>query len=65
MKLAGMLVMPSGFFLSIAALLLFPAPAPRLAFVLCGLAVLFLGLGVAFRGHKASGAEPSGSMRRS
>ena len=43
--------MPAGFFLTIAAILLFPAPAPRTAFVLCGLAVEGLGLAVAVRGH--------------
>ncbi|HVC47523.1 MAG TPA: hypothetical protein VND90_09785 [Terracidiphilus sp.] len=59
MKYAGLLVMPAGFLLSLAALLLFPTPAPRLAFVLCGLAVVALGLIVAFRGHK-----PSRSARR-
>jgi hypothetical protein len=51
MKYAGLLVMPAGFFLSIAALTLFPAPAPRAGFVLCGLAVEVLGLVVAVRGH--------------
>lgn len=51
MKYAGLLVMPAGFFLTIAALILFPAPAPRAAFILCGLAVEGLGLGVAIRGH--------------
>ena len=53
MKLAGLLVMPAGFFLSIAALVLFPASntAARTAFVLCGLAVEALGLVVAVRGH--------------
>jgi hypothetical protein len=51
MKYAGLLVMPAGFFLTIAALVLFPAPAPRSAFVLCGLAVEILGLVVAVRGH--------------
>jgi hypothetical protein len=51
MKLAGLLVMPSGFFLTVAALVLFPAPASRNAFVLCGLAVEALGLAVAVRGH--------------
>ncbi|MGB6974689.1 MAG: hypothetical protein WBD67_08415 [Terracidiphilus sp.] len=56
MKYAGLLVMPAGFFLALAAILLFPAPALRLAFVVCGLAVLFLGLVVAFRGHKSSGS---------
>jgi hypothetical protein len=53
MKFAGLLVMPAGFFLSIAALVLFPASnaAARAAFVLCGLAVEALGLVVAARGH--------------
>ena len=57
MKYAGLLVMPAGFFLSIAALALFPAPAPRAAFVLCGLAVEALGLGVAVRGHMEARGE--------
>ena len=53
MKFAGLLVMPAGFFLSIAALVLFPASntAARMAFLLCGLAVEALGLIVAARGH--------------
>jgi len=51
MKFAGLLVMPSGFFLTLAALVLFSAPASRAAFVLCGLAVEGLGLAVAVRGH--------------
>lgn len=51
MKYAGLLVMPAGFFLTVAALALFPAPAPRAAFVVCGLAVEALGLVVAVRGH--------------
>lgn len=61
MKLAGLLVMPAGFFLAIAALVLFPASnAPaRAAFVLCGLAVEVLGLAVAIRGHM----EPRGESR--
>jgi len=51
MKYAGLLVMPTGFLLTVAALLLFPAPAPRAVFVLCGLAVEGMGLAVAVRGH--------------
>lgn len=51
MKYAGLLVMPAGFFLTIAAILLFPASAQRVAFVLCGLAVEVVGLVVAVRGH--------------
>jgi hypothetical protein len=51
MKYAGLLVMPAGFFLSIAAILLFP-PSPQCAlFVLCGLAVEAMGLVVTVRGH--------------
>jgi len=57
MKYAGLLVMPAGFFLSIAALVLFPAAAPRAAFVLCGLAVEGLGLAVAVRGHMEARKE--------
>jgi hypothetical protein len=59
MKYAGLLVMPAGFFLSIAALVLFSTPAPRAAFVICGLAVEALGLAVAVRGHM----EPRGESR--
>ena len=51
MKYAGLLVMPAGFFLTLAALALFPDPPRRAAFVLCGLAVEGLGLTVAVRGH--------------
>jgi hypothetical protein len=51
MKYAGLLVMPAGFFLSIAALILYPDPVLRAAFVVCGLAVEGLGLVVAVRGH--------------
>jgi hypothetical protein len=51
MKYAGLLVMPAGFFLTLATLALFPDPGRRLAFVLCGLAVEGMGLAVAVRGH--------------
>ncbi|HEU5350005.1 MAG TPA: hypothetical protein VFU55_00290 [Terracidiphilus sp.] len=57
MRYAGLLVLPAGLFLALAALLLFPAPLPRLVFVLCGIAVILLGLGVSFRGHKSSSAS--------
>ncbi len=57
MKYAGLLVLPAGFFLSVAALVLFAAPAPRTAFVLCGLAVEVLGLAVAVRGHMEARGE--------
>lgn len=51
MKYAGLLVMPTGLFLVLAALVLFPDPARRAAFVVCGLIVEGLGLAVAVRGH--------------
>jgi hypothetical protein len=57
MKYAGLLVMPAGFFLSIAAILLFPDPTRRAAFVLCGLAVEAMGFVVAVRGHMGSRGE--------
>lgn len=53
MRFAGLLVMPAGFFLAVAALVLFPASnlTARGGFVLCGLAVEVLGLVVSVRGH--------------
>lgn len=57
MKYAGLLVMPAGFFLTLAALVLFAAPVERLAFVLSGMAVEALGLGVAVRGHMLAQRE--------
>jgi hypothetical protein len=51
MKYAGLVLMPAGFVLSIAAILLFPASPMRAVFVLCGLAVEAMGLVVAVRGH--------------
>jgi hypothetical protein len=57
MKYAGLLVMPAGFFLTVAALVLFPDPLQRGIFVICGLAVEGLGLGVAVRGHMAARGE--------
>ena len=51
MKYAGLFVMPAGFFLSIAALLLFPPSSARGAFIICGVAVETMGLVVAMRGH--------------
>jgi len=51
MKYAGLLVMPAGFFLALAALILFPDPTRRGAFIVCGLAVEAMGLVVTVRGH--------------
>lgn len=51
MKYAGLLVMPVGCFLTLAALVLFGDGPARGAFIVCGLAVEALGLVVAIRGH--------------
>jgi len=57
MKYAGLIVMPAGFFLTVAALVLFADPARRAAFVVCGLAVELMGLVVAVRGHMPARGE--------
>jgi hypothetical protein len=57
MKYAGLLVIPAGFFLTVAALVLFADPARRAAFVLCGLAVEAMGLVVTVRGHMPARGE--------
>jgi len=57
MKYAGILVMPAGFFLTLAALVLFSAPSQRAVFVVCGLVVEGLGLAVAVRGHMPAKGE--------
>jgi hypothetical protein len=51
MKYAGLLVMPAGFLLTLTALVLFTDSTERLAFVVCSLAVVAMGLVVAVRGH--------------
>ncbi len=57
MKYAGLLVLPAGFFLAIAAIVLFSDPAQRAIFVVCGIAVEALGLAVAVRGHMQARGE--------
>lgn len=62
MKYAGLLVMPTGFFLALSALVLFPDSGMRATFVVCGVAVELLGLGVAVRGHmERRTSEPGGA----
>ena len=63
MKYAGLLVMPTGFFLTLAALVLFPANGMRAFFVLCGVGVEMLGLVVAVRGHMERRTPQPGSRR--
>jgi hypothetical protein len=51
MKAVGFLMLPAGWFLALAAIVLFPSPPLRAAFVLAGLAVEALGLILAFQSH--------------
>ena len=65
MKFAGLLVMPAGFFLSLAAILLFFDPTERAAFIVCGIAVEAMGIVVSVRGHMLAsrGPQPQVSVR--
>ena len=51
MKVVGFLMMLAGWFLVLAAIVLFASPPLRSAFVLTGMAVEALGLILAFRSH--------------
>jgi hypothetical protein len=51
MKVAGFLMLLAGWFLVIAAIVLFVSPPLRIAFVLAGIAVEALGLILAIRSH--------------
>jgi hypothetical protein len=51
MKLAGLLLLFSGWSIVLAALALLPSPPSRAAFVLAGVAVEILGLGLLTRSH--------------
>ena len=51
MKVGGFLMLLSGWFLVLAAIVLLPFPTMRAAFILAGVAVEVLGLILAFRSH--------------
>jgi hypothetical protein len=51
MKAGGFLMLASGWFLVLAAIVLFPSPPLRAAFALVGFAVEALGLVFSFRSH--------------
>jgi hypothetical protein len=51
MKLVGFLLMPAGWVIVLAAIALLPPGSARAAFLLAGLAVELLGLGLAVRAH--------------
>jgi hypothetical protein len=56
MKTAGFLLLPAGWLLTIAALVLLRASGARNAFVLAGIAVELLGMFLVFRAHLAPGS---------
>lgn len=51
MKVAGFLMLLAGWFLILAAMVMFPAAPARSVFVAVGIGVEGLGLGFAFRSH--------------
>jgi hypothetical protein len=51
MRLAGFLLLPAGWGLVLAALILLATPGSRTAFVLAGLGVELLGLALLVRSH--------------
>lgn len=51
MKLAGFLLLISGWVIAVAAVVLLEAARLRMAFVLAGLAVQALGVALVFRSH--------------
>lgn len=57
MRLVGCLLLPSGFFLVLAALVLLPAQAMRFAFVAAGLGVEVLGVGLLTRAYTLAQKE--------
>lgn len=53
MKLAGFLLLPAGWLILLAAVVLFPTPTPRTAFVTVGAAIEIAGLVFATHAHRA------------
>jgi hypothetical protein len=51
LRLVGCLLLPSGFFVVLSALVLLPTPAMRFAFVAAGLGVEILGVGLLTRAY--------------
>ena len=57
MKVVAFLMLLAGWFLVLAAIVLFAAPPLRAAFVLAGIAVETLGLILVFRSHRMAREE--------
>ena len=51
MKLAGFLLLPAGWLIVLTAIVLLPPGSARAAFLLAGLAIEALGLGLMVRAH--------------
>lgn len=51
MKVVGFLMLLAGWFLALAAIVLFASPPIRASFVLAGVGVEIVGMVLAFRGH--------------
>jgi hypothetical protein len=62
MKLVGFLLMPAGWVIVLAAIALLPPVSARAAFLLAGLAVELLGLGLVVRAHMPE-PPPEGARR--
>ncbi|HEX4133757.1 MAG TPA: hypothetical protein VHY84_03975 [Bryobacteraceae bacterium] len=54
MRIAGFLLLPAGWILALAAIVLLAAPGPRAVFLLAGLGVEILGLVMVARSHVTS-----------
>ncbi len=57
MKLAGFLMMASGWIIALAAVAMLPSDPPRTIFALAGAGVEVIGLVLAFRAHAAPWRE--------
>lgn len=64
MKLAGLLMLPAGWIIVLAAIVMLPPQTVRAAFVFAGLAVEALGLGLVIRAHLPAAEEEAGGGRR-
>lgn len=53
MKLAGLLLLPAGWLIALAAMVLFPAAKPRAAFVAVGVVIEVAGLIITAHAHRA------------
>jgi hypothetical protein len=57
MKLLGFLLLLAGWAIVLTAVVLLPSPVPRAVFVLAGIAVEILGIGLVIRAHLLSPSE--------